>query len=193
MKKIQSAFWAGLMLVVAVGVPIFVFVQIWGVIGWIAGVIGLQFIKVVFWNTAIYMVILIAITCLIGWTFKFKFFRLCFDWLMEKIPLASTIAKFIPKHEELEILTDSKLKEVRVEITPGFWLTGLVTKKIKRGGRDFLRVYVATCPVPLTGNLIEVDPEIHQVEYTGGGADDYSALVASFGVRSKDSYSKSSE
>lgn len=172
------------MLVVALGVPLFVFVQIWQFVGSLTSLLGLHFSSYPGLNTGIALMILLVIVCLLGWTFKFKVFRVGFDWLMNKVPLASTVAKFIPKNEELEFLSRGDMKEIRFEISPGVWLLGLVTCKIERRKRKYLRIYVATCPLPLTGNLLEVDQETCRHEYTGGGADDYFAMVASFGVRS---------
>lgn len=184
MKKIQSAFWAGLMMVIALGIPLFVLFEVWGLVVKVASMVGFQFFVNANLNATIYLLILIVLTCLAGWIFKFKFFRMCFDWLMAKLPLASTISKFIPKNEELEILSDGNLKEAMVEIYPGVWITGLVTNKPKHFGKNFVRIVALHSPLPFTGNILDVDTTMCKVIYTGRGVAEYFAMTVSFGARS---------
>ncbi len=183
-KKIRSSFFAGLMMAIALGVPLFVLSEAWSLVARLAEAIGFQFLANPNFNICVYLVIVLALICLAGRIFKFKFFRMCFDWLMAKIPLASTIAKFIPKNEELEILSDGNLKEARVEIYPGAWVTGLVTNKFRYLGRNYIRIVSLHSPLPFTGAILDIDPEKCDVVYTGRGVAEYFAMVVSFGARS---------
>lgn len=154
-------------MVIALGIPIFILMEVWDLVVWTSRAIGWQFVANQNLNSAIYFAILLALVCLIGWIFKFRFFRMCFDWVAEKIPILSTAAKFIPKNEELEILSKGNLKEAMVQIYPGVWIIGLVTKKLRHFNRDFLRIISLHSPTPLTGAILDVDVSSREVVYTG--------------------------
>lgn len=201
LKKIQAWFLAGVMMAITLGIPAFILKEVWDLVVWISQAIGWQLFVNPNLNSAVYLVILMVFLCVIGWIFKFRFFRMCFDWFTAKVPGLSTIAKFIPRNEELEILSSGALKEAMVQLYPGVWAVGLVTKpNLKRFGRDFIRIVSLHSPLPFTGALLEIDVSNKEVVYTGSelevdldkckvfytgeGVEEYFAMVISLGARS---------
>lgn len=189
MKKIQAWFAAGVMVFLVLGIPAYVAFQIWGGVESLSLRFTITPFRNQIANTSVCLLALAVVACIVGATFKFRLFRSAFDWFTEKVPLVSTVAKFIPKNDELEILTDKSIKEVVIRISrdPEIWVRGLAIKTWMAGGRKWVRVYIASCPVPFTGYCpIELEWDDTVIKYTGHDAAHYSALVMSFGIRSDD-------
>lgn len=192
LKKLQANFTAGVMVFLVIGIPAYVAFRVWESIGGFAAWLDFRFSKSATLNTAIYAAIFAAAATLVGAIFKFKLFRKAFDLFAEKVPLVSTVARFIPKHDELDIFSDKRIKEVVFLYSrdPHIWARGLVTKTWTNAetGKKWVRVYVGSCPVPFTGYApFEMEWNDAAIRYTGRTAAEYSALVMSFGIRSDDS------
>ncbi len=187
MKQIRSWFAAGAMVFLVLGIPAYITYKIWEGVSSFSAWLGIMPFKNPVVNTAVYVLALIIVACAVGAIFKFKLFRTAFDWFTEKVPLVSTVAKFIPKNDELEILTDKSIKEVVIKVSrdPEIWIRGLAVKTWMSCGKKWVRIYVASCPIPFTGYCpIEMEWNETCIRYTGHDAAHYSALVMSFGIRS---------
>ncbi|MDP1719272.1 MAG: DUF502 domain-containing protein [bacterium] len=189
MKKIQAAFWAGLITVIGFVIPLYILYQVWGLVIWISKVVGVIFFSNPILNTLVYALTLTALVCLVGWAFKFKFFRICFEWIKAKIPIVSTILKFIPSNEELELLTSDKVEEVMVQIYPGsgIWVAGLLTNEEALkifGGKKFVTIWIPHGPIWLTGSMFKVERDVAEIKFTGARASDFLVAVSTCGARS---------
>lgn len=186
MKGLKSSFGAGVLFAVFIAIIALVFSKGWEVAKLISSWVDLKIFEKEVFNTAIYFLLVLVALCFVGAVLKVKVLRA----FMSNVPVISTVMKFLPKGDEIDNLTDGGIKEVRITIAEVRGLKicarGLITKTWKEGGKAWIRVYVASCPLPMTGYLIEMEFDPAIVEYTGRRSDEYTAMVMSFGIRSNE-------
>ncbi len=125
-------------------------------------------------------VVLVAL-CLIGWALDKPVLRRLFDSLLARLPIISWLHKFIPSSEQLEKFKSGSYLEVKVEICPGIFFRGVLIKEWEEDNQLWCRILVPTTPVPITGNLIEV--EKYKVKITGRKAEDLFRTYLSLGMK----------
>lgn len=182
MKLIKACLGGGLLVSLLLGIPLFLFFQVWNFAAWVAEVVIWKVSANPTLNSAFYLLIILMVICILGWVFRVKIFRDLIDAIMSRVPIASTILKFIPTNEEMEGLFEGK-KEVRVRWLPGIWVRGIITKTWQEGGKKWHRIYFAGCPFPPGGYCFEVEDET-LIKVTGKDAGDYFANIMSYGTRS---------
>lgn len=177
LKQVSSYFKTGALALLPLIVLIFVVISAVGV----AANWGYKFLDSKLLNLLINFAIAFSGICLVGWILGKPMFRGVFDSLLAQLPIVSWFHKFIPSSEQLEEFKKGKYSEVRVEIHPGIFVRGILVKEWMEGGVSWCRVLVPTTPVPMTGNLIEV--ERSKAIITGRSADELFRTYLSLGMK----------
>jgi uncharacterized membrane protein len=158
-------------------VLVVVFVSVWNV----AANWGFKFLENKFLDFLINCFIVSAGLCFVGWILEKPMFRGIFDSLFATLPIISWFHKFIPSSDQLEKFKSGSYSEARVEIYPGIFVRGILIREWPEGEVWWCRVLVPTTPVPMTGNLIEVEKS--KVVITGRTAEDLFRTYLSLGMK----------
>lgn len=177
LKQLFSWFKMGALALLPLIILVIVFVSVWNVV---TGQ-GLKVLENNFLNFLINCAIASAALCLVGWVLEKPMFRGIFDSLFAALPVISWFHKFIPSSDQLEKFKSGSYSEVQVEICPEIFVRGILIKEWTEGDVSWCRVLVPTTPVPMTGNLIEVEKS--KILITGRSAEDLFRTYLSLGMK----------
>lgn len=176
-KVVTTCFKVGLIGLVPFGVLVVIVVSIWNfTTAW-----GWHFLGNRFLNFLINLSLLLALVCVLGFIFQRPSLKNFIDSIFKNLPIVSWFFEFFPSGDQLERFKTGSYPEVIVEISPGIYFRGIIVKEIVVAEKELYRVLLPTTPVPMTGNLLEV--EKNKVIFTGRNFKETSRTYLSIGTQ----------
>ena len=189
MREIKFGFLNGLLGFVVLGVLGFLCWKVWEGVAWVSIQLETAFyirfaVNDILNNVAVLFIVSFMLT-VIGWILGTKVFKVFQEKVLQRIPIIATFIKLIPKNGGgLDSVTDGRTgKEVLLHFSDGLNGIGLVTKQWTdpKTGNKVCNVYIACSPFPFTGYVFRCEDDERYITYTGRGATEYFATIASFG------------